>query len=345
MDRKELYRVCSTSLCFIVLTIPFLQAIHSKESEFNCRSLGLSGECEEVEACTCVCFKLTKWSTTVEAAYFGELGYELVLYSPYIYYLHILGKLKRTLGPPGSSAFNYFSPNHTELPFGRRFCPGLYSNKNAHAAIADFRFDEWVPPQYKQHFQGKLPALSELPLLILHNKYTKEWDQPPANFIDVPTLLQLIDMLKGRYTIVYMRPYTSQHLPGYVGDSNLDVEFNDHEEIKRQHPEVHLAHELLGQLTEVNDFNELQLALHAQSDAFISVLGGNAVIASYFAGTNIVYAVKGQETTHNDEFGVLYPRLSPEGLGKVVHARNYGQLLALAEQHFLSESAQTDVVA
>lgn len=61
----------------------------------------------------------------LQAAYFGELGYELVLYTPYIHYLHKLGKLARTIGPPGSGAFNYFSANHTELPFGRRWCPGI----------------------------------------------------------------------------------------------------------------------------------------------------------------------------------------------------------------------------
>ena len=32
-----------------------------------------------------------------------------------------------------------------------------------------------------------------------------------------------------------------------------------------------------------------------QASCFISVLGGNAVLASYFAGTNLVYAVKGEE--------------------------------------------------
>ena len=32
-----------------------------------------------------------------------------------------------------------------------------------------------------------------------------------------------------------------------------------------------------------------------QASRFISVLGGNSVLASYFAGTNLVFAVKGHE--------------------------------------------------
>ncbi len=181
---------------------------------------------------------------------------------------------------------------------------------------------------------NKLPAVSDRPLLIMHNKYTNEWGEAPTNFIDIPTLMQLMEMLKGHYTIVYMRPYTGQHLRGYVGDAmeSFDSEFDDHEQIKQHHPEVKLAHELLDKHPEMRDFNELQLALHAQADAFISVLGGNAVISSYFAGTNIIYAVKGHEAS-NDEFQDLYPRLGPDGHGKILQAHSYAELIFLAEQH------------
>ena len=35
------------------------------------------------------------------------------------------------------------------------------------------------------------------------------------------------------------------------------------------------------------DYNRLQLMLHANRHHFVSVQGGNSVIASYFAGTNV----------------------------------------------------------
>lgn len=210
---------------------------------------------------------------------------------------------------------------------------GPYQNRDLHATLD---LEEWTPPDFREAFKDKLPALSDLPLLILHNKFNQEWGEEPTNFIDIPTLLYLMDMLKGRYTIVYMRPYTSQHLRGYIGDMNLDLVFDDHEQIRLHHPEVHLAHELLDQHPEMADFNQLQLALHAQADAFISVLGGNAIIASYFAGTNIIYAVNGQEA-HNTEYQDVYPRLSPGGEGKIFHAHDYQELIDLAREQFIEQ--------
>ena len=81
-----------------------------------CRALGLQGECEEVPNCLCLCYDIKDANTTeVTSAYFGELGYELVLFTPYINYLHSIGKLVASVGPRGSSPFMYFSPNHTEV--------------------------------------------------------------------------------------------------------------------------------------------------------------------------------------------------------------------------------------
>ena len=80
-----------------------------------CRSLGLQGECEEVPDCLCLCYDIRDANTTeVTSAYFGELGYELVLFTPYVHYLHSIGKLVASVGPKGSSPFMYYSPNHTE---------------------------------------------------------------------------------------------------------------------------------------------------------------------------------------------------------------------------------------
>ena len=42
-------------------------------------------------------------------------------------------------------------------------------------------------------------------------------------------------------------------------------------------------------------FNELQLRLFANCERFVSVLGGASYLASYFGGTNIVYAQEGWE--------------------------------------------------
>lgn len=302
-----------------------------------CQELGLQGECVETNGCLCLCYTVTATATDVEAAYFGELGYELQLYSPYIYHLHTLGKLKRTIGPSGSAAYNYFSPNHTEEVSKRHNCQGTYVHHNPHRVPFDYH--SWQPPPYKQHYKNGLLVFDK-PLLIIHNKYTWEWAEPPANFIDIPTLLELADLLKPHYTIVYIRPVA--HAKGYSADESDVLEFDDHAMLKEAHPEVLLFHELLKQYHDY-DFNRLQLMLHANCNHFISVLGGNAVIASYFAGTNIVYAVKGHEIEHTTEYGQLYRHFAMNPEQAIVHRVSaYSELLDYVKQDYLPVHSRTD---
>lgn len=297
-----------------------------------CQDLDLQGECVETNYCLCLCYTVTAEGTSVEAAYFGELGYELQLYSPYIYHLHALGSLKKTIGTAGSAAYNYFSPNHTEADSRRHNCQGTYVHHNPHRL--PFDYSNWQPPPYKQHYKNRLFEFAK-PLVIMHNKYTWEWAEPPANFIDVPTLLELVTLLKPYYTVVYIRP--AAHAQGYSADDNDVLEFNDHDSLKEAHPEVLLFHELLKQYHEY-DFNRLQLMLHANCDYFISVLGGNAVIASYFAGTNVVYAVKGHETEQTTEYGELYRRFAVDPEQAIVHrVKAYSELLEYVKQHYLPQ--------
>lgn len=295
-----------------------------------CRELELQGECVEHNGCLCLCYTVTATDTQVQAAYFGELGYELQLYSPYIYYLHTLGKLNRTVGPRGSLAYNYFSPHHTELPSKRNNCQGTYVHDNPHRIPFDYA--AWKAPPFKEHYKNDLLKFGK-PLLVIHNKYASEWGEPPANFIDVPTLLQLASLLKPHYSLVYIRPQS--HGKGYAADDNEMLELDDHQSLKEEHPEVTFFHELLAEHPDL-DFNTLQLMLHSNCDYFISVLGGNAVIASYFAGINIIYATKGHELEDPTEYGILYPHLAMDMTKAVIHRANtYTTLLEFAVQYFL----------
>lgn len=294
-----------------------------------CQDLGLRGECAETNGCLCLCYTVTEKGTSVEAAYFGELGYELILYSPSIHHLHKLGTLKKTVGPSGSAAYNYFSPNHTELTSPRHNCQGTYSHHFLHHV--PFDYSSWQPAPYKKHFKNS-DIKFEKPMVIIHNKYAREWGEPPANFIDIPTLMQLATHLKSRYTVVYIRP--TPHTHGYAEDDNNLLEFNDHEELRKWHPEVLFFHDLMKRFHE-HDFNTLQLMLHANCDHFISVLGGNSVIASYFAGTNVIYAVKGHELEHDMAYKELYPRLAVDPNKAVIrHVRTYAELLTFVKTRF-----------
>ena len=297
--------------------------------EHMCQELGLHGECVETNHCLCLCYTVTAEGTSVEAAYFGELGYELQLYSPFIYYLHLLGVLRKTIGPSNSAAYNYFSPNHTELTVSRHNCQGTYVHHNPHRV--PFDYSNWHPPPYKDHFKNN-DFKFEKPLVIIHNKYAQEWDELPVNFIDIPTLMELAVHLKSHYTVVYIRPVP--HATGYSEDFSKILQFDDHEELRQQHPEVLFFHDLMKRFHE-HDYNRLQLMLHANCSHFVSVQGGNSVIASYFAGTNVIYAVKGHEVEHDEEYNELYPRLTVDPEHAVVHrVKTYTELLTFVRQHY-----------
>ncbi|DBA95148.1 TPA: hypothetical protein ACH3X1_015702 [Trebouxia sp. C0004] len=99
--------------------------------------------------------------------------------------------------------------------------------------------------------------------------------------------------------------------------------------------------ELLRQYREYG-FNRLQLMLHANCDHFISVLGGNAVIASYFAGVNVAYAAKGHETEHSTEDGKLYCPFAMHSEQAIVHrvrTSTYSEPQDYVRQHYLPEDA------
>lgn len=56
-----------------------------------------------LQDCLCVCFEVTSNGTQVDSAYFGELGYELIVYTPLINYYQIVGVLRSTVGPVGET--------------------------------------------------------------------------------------------------------------------------------------------------------------------------------------------------------------------------------------------------
>ena len=63
---------------------------------------------------------------------------------------------------------------------------------------------------------------------------------------------------------------------------------------ERAYPDVLTIQELHARHPEIG-FNELQLRLFSGCEKFVSVLGGSSYLASYFGGTNVVYARRGWE--------------------------------------------------
>lgn len=52
------------------------------------------------------------------------LRYELILVTPYLYWLHQRGLLNKTVGALGSATSHFFSPQHVEMDIVRTGCKG-----------------------------------------------------------------------------------------------------------------------------------------------------------------------------------------------------------------------------
>ena len=298
-----------------------------------CSDLDLKGNCATHQNCFCLCFEASEEGFQVESAYFGELGYELILFSPFLNFLRERGQLRKTVGPIGSSPFYFFSSEHEEVSHSRDFCRGPQANPTPHED--NFDFSTWQPPALKAHYTSQHFML-EKPTFIVHNKYSTEWGGEPANFIDIPTLISLVGMLKTKYSVVYLRPRGNEK--GYTGDNSNILGFDDHESLKEAHPETLFAHDLMTLYKHDAPYNLMQLYLHANCDDYISVQGGNSVLSSYFAKRNIIYAVRGFELAHPTEYTEIYPQLNVEQKNQthIVVVDSYASLLTAAQELYMS---------
>ncbi len=233
--------------------------------------------------------------------YDGEFGYELLLQVPYANYLFKAGRLRSTLGLSDTHALYFFSPDHQEVKGSRSCSPYRGWNRTPHS---QFIFRQWLPPDFRSYYQNS-EFVFEKPICIIHNKYTMEWGEPPVNFISLQVLSSLFESLSKRFQIIYIRPGGSKFT---CSDHQATFEFADFDLIKSNFPSVKTLQDLLDQ-NPAYSWNDLQFKLHSNCQHFISVQGGNSVLASYFGGTNIIFAKKGQELVVN-AFDRLYPKLS-----------------------------------
>jgi hypothetical protein len=235
--------------------------------------------------------------------YFGEFAFELLAVIPYAYWLHQNGRLEFTQSSLDTRSLYYFSPAHEELSPARSYVP-VSEYPSAHQSR--WRFDphgfprhldtsKWVPPPYKAIYRNDRFVWGK-PLCIISNKYTSEPSalRLPVNFLTLDTLTRLFDLLTPHYQVIYVRPRDED----IVADHQHARDLGDFRLIESRHPEVITIQRLHADNPDLS-YNDLQLRLFANCDRFISVLGGSAFLASYFGGTNIVYARRGWEVACN----------------------------------------------
>ncbi len=268
--------------------------------------------------------------------YFGEFAFELLAVVPYAYWLASEGRLASTVSVPGTRCLYWFSPHHEERATARRYVPiteyplgvagTLRYDRKAFPEALDTR--RWLPPPFRSVYRDDRFRWAK-PTCVVGNKTTDEhylWHRAPTNFIPNDLLLTLIGALRTRYQVVYNRPRAVD----IVNDHQAIRETGDIEAVARAFPDVltiqalHALHPDLG-------YNELQLRLYAGCERFVSVLGGGSYLASYFGGTNVVYAKRGWEVTCG-----AYERWFDRFSGaRVVAAASPDQLLRVVERELL----------
>ena len=255
----------------------------------------------------------------IDLNYDGEFGPEMQLVIPYAYYLYKHDLLGKTVSSLDTKAFYYFSQNHEEKYSHRMYrhpnAPPRSFLPNPNEHVFRLNTSKWIPPPYKSKYANKRFKWNKQPLIIT-NKLCLEWGGPPVNYIDLPVLEKIIRLLKNEYQLIYCRLRTED----IINDDNESIDFSDSDLIKH-FPEVLTIQELHRNNQDLS-FNNLQLMLYANCNKFISVQGGNSVLASYFGGVNVIYVVKGHELMCGD-----YNHFSLYSKAHICPCVNYNSLL------------------
>ncbi len=262
-------------------------------------------------------------------SYQGEFDQELRYVLPFAYWHYLNGTLKKTVSSKDTKEFYFFSPDHEE-----RFENRVWTESYAHYDVPNmthsnsYSFLKWRSVPLKKQYKNSI-FLYEKPILIIANKYNIEWDQPPINYLDIPTLEKIFKRYKDKYQIIYNRPLTTQ----IVADNSETLNLNEHQWIKENYTEVILMNDLYVKYNEViNNYNHLQLMVYANCNHFISMHGGTAALASYFGGINIILSdLNWGMENQLGEYSTIFPALSK---AKILHAKTRSEILEYLDTNY-----------
>lgn len=268
--------------------------------------------------------------------YFGEFAFELLAVVPYAYWLHRRGALEFTVSTPDTRCLYYFSPRHQERASPRRYVPiteyplgrpgrVCYDRK---AFPARFDSSRWMPPPYREVYSNDRFRFGRESCVVANKTSSERYLRRGfmVNSLDTELLLAVIGRLRDHYQVIYSRPRAAD----IVNDHQSVREAGDIEAVKRRYPDVVTIQELAADNPDLS-FNELQLNLLAGCERFVSVLGGPSYLASYFGGTNVVYARRGWEVSCG-AFENWFDRFSG---ARVVAAGTPAELLNAVERELL----------
>lgn len=166
-------------------------------------------------------------------------------------------------------------------------------------------------PNFKEKYSSyKLPFETDREIILISNKYNVEWNKPPINFLDIPTLTELFETLSKKYLVVYNRIQSSQ-----IADDKAEIKDLGDYALVEKYDNVIDFNKIESDYTP----NELQLILVSQAKHKISVQGGTSILSSLGGGTNDIFVVKGGELEH-DTMNVWYKNLSNSDIKITTHS-------------------------
>jgi hypothetical protein len=279
--------------------------------------------------------------------YHGEFGEDLLFSIPVAYFLSTCGKLASTIGCGNMSAYYWFSKNHTDDLQCKRLGGSTYylavratTNEGPKKPITCFADilggkppPAWRPAPYLQHYLGK-PILTSpknfmnAPYqLVVINKYNKEWNGAPVNFLDysiISTVFELFKSTCGKDARILYSHTVQGKAPG-ESDEGIAFDLNDgagHTDFDLVESQAHVETIQAVQAAHPDlSSNEVKLRAMTRTQCYLSVQGGSGVPAFYFGGKNIVWHKQGLE---GDSF---YHKSAPQFSGQeiiVVNGNMYG---------------------
>lgn len=256
-----------------------------------------------------------------------EFSMELILVVPYAYYLHKKGLLGNTHSAKDSKTLYYFSDNHYEIYDSRGMgienasttdLPNKWMHHNSKALTGKdyddlteaeqesvngvIDYSEWEFPPYKEYYKNSF-ILFEKPLIVVSNKYNYEWEKPPVNFIDIPTLQAIFNLLREDYTVIYKRPRVGD-FPNDENEKIKSLDITAHSPVTGLITDFDLCRlegitvfdDVYSNFSKDMTYNEFQFSLYANCDSYISVQGGNCTVCNAFGKTNVCLIKSGKES-------------------------------------------------
>jgi len=243
-----------------------------------------------------------------------EFGHELQLFVPFVFGLHEAGLRVVAVSRFPSIYFNFspsMHPNKLDVGPGEThywldvsnpdFWNKRYKQKQRlskhwrmwhpndviNAIAGKLKF--WCPPPYKTIFRNRKFKFDK-PTLVIQNKYaTEPWKhkaasgelvEQPYGFIPLDLLDRLFATLRDRYQIIYNR-FTE------TIDSSVVMELGDFDLIAEKYPDVFTIQGLAHKYE--LDYDQTQLMVYANTQKFVGVQGGGALLMHYFAGKAIIF--------------------------------------------------------